>query len=166
MWGNRFNLHPSVVFDYSSSFNILTGNAKISIDSNSIIRSFCSILCGDSGKLEIGMNVFFNNYCSINCLHEISIGDDTIFGEGVRLYDHNHGFKCTDLPFWKQDMKRGKIVIGKNCWIGANSVILSNVEIGDNVVIGANNLIFRSIPSNTIVKSSPQNTIEELNFND
>ncbi len=45
---------------------------------------------GNEAQLIIGDNVFMNNYCSINCLDEIEIGENTLFGEGVKLYDHNH----------------------------------------------------------------------------
>ncbi len=164
MWREKFNLHPSVKFDYSSNFVMLTGKARINIGDQTLFRSYCSVLCGDEGVLNIGSRVFFNNYCSINCLHEISIGDDSIFGEGVRLYDHNHGFRQEGIPFWKQPMKKASINIGTNCWIGSNTIILSNVKIGDNVVIGANNIIYKSIPSNSIVKSGIPQIIEPLTY--
>ena len=38
----------------------------------------------------------------------------------------------------------------KNCWIGANVVILKGVTIGDNVIIGAGAVIHKDIPSNSI----------------
>jgi galactoside O-acetyltransferase len=36
-----------------------------------------------------------------------------------------------------RDDYRGPITIGAHCWVGANSVIMPNVEIPDGVVIGA-----------------------------
>lgn len=118
-----------------------------------ILKGF-NIVIGKKGKLIIGNNVFFNNYCSVNCLSNINIGDGCIFGEGVKLYDHNHEYKDINLLIKQQGFKRGKITIGKNCWIGSNVVILNNVNIGDNVIIGANCLIYKSIPSNSIVKNN------------
>jgi len=79
------------------------------------------------------------------------VGNNTIFGEGVRLYDHNHEFYDKGKLIINQGMKYGSIVIGDNCWIGSNTVILPNVTIGNNVVIGANNLIYKSIPSDTVI---------------
>src|SRR5665213_2945633 len=114
-------------------------------------RNYCSVICSDNGRLLLGENVFFNNYCSINCLHEITIGDHSLFGEGVRLYDHNHDFRDKDKSIKDQGMRFGKITIGDNCWVGSNTVILPNVTIGNNVVIGANNLVYQSIPANTVV---------------
>ncbi|TYS59870.1 acyltransferase [Sutcliffiella horikoshii] len=110
----------------------------------------------NGGKLLIGSNVFFNNNCSINCQGTIEIGNDCLFGENVKIYDHNHIFSDLYTPIAKQGMKVGKVKIGNNCWIGSNTTILANVEIGDNVVIGANCLVYKSIPSNSLVKSQTE----------
>ena len=48
------------------------------------------------GTITIGDNVFFNNDCAVHAIEEIHIGDDTIFGENVRIYDHNHRFADAD----------------------------------------------------------------------
>ncbi|HCW53830.1 MAG TPA: acyltransferase [Clostridium sp.] len=118
-----------------------------------LLKGF-NVVVEQRGKLIIGNDVFFNNYCSVNCLSSITIGNGCIFGEGVKLYDHNHEYKDKDVPIKQQGFKKGKISIGENCWIGSNVIILNNVNIGDNVVIGANCLIYKSIPSNSIVKNN------------
>ena len=35
----------------------------------------------------------------------------------------------------------GRITIGNNVFIGARSIVLSNVKIGDNSVVGANSVL-------------------------
>lgn len=134
----------------------IQGNGKLIIENGVSIREFCNILIFANGELQIGENVFFNNFCSINCLGSIKIGSNTIFGEGVKIYDHNHKYAYSQnkLEVQKHQFTIGKIGIGSNCWIGSNVTILNNVEIGDNVIIGANCLIHKSIPSNTIVMHS------------
>lgn len=74
-----------------------------------------------------------------------------MFGDGVRIFDHNH--KYSNYHIEKIQFSFAKITIGKNCWIGANVVILKGVTIGDNVIIGANALIYKDIPANSIVTS-------------
>jgi acetyltransferase-like isoleucine patch superfamily enzyme len=127
-------------------------------------KMFCNFLIYPNANLKINNNVFFNNYCSVTCLGKIEIGENTLFGEGVKLYDHNHKHSFLDgsLKVNPNDFKIGSIKIGKNCWIGSNVIILKDVEIGDNVIIGANCLIFKSIPSNTMVRSSLE--IEQIVF--
>lgn len=142
------------------NINIPEKSAKIIIKENVHFNEFCNLLVFGGSKLTIGKNVFFNNYCSINCLDEIEIGSDTMFGESVKLYDHNHAHS--------ENIKQGEyttapIIIGKNCWIGSNVTILKGVTIGDNVIIGAHNLIFKSVAGNTIVKSQQSYIFERFN---
>ncbi|MFP7478914.1 acyltransferase [Terribacillus saccharophilus] len=51
--------------------------------------------------------------------------------------------------------KIGKVEIGNNVFIGANSTILPNVNIGNNVVIGAGSVVSRDVPENTVVAGNP-----------
>jgi acetyltransferase-like isoleucine patch superfamily enzyme len=67
------------------------------------------------------------------------------------MYDHNHQYQDTKQLISTQGYQVGSIVIGNNCWIGSNVVILKDVIIGDNVVIGAGCVIHKSIPANSVV---------------
>lgn len=114
-------------------------------------------------NIRIGNDVFFNNYCSLNSLGHIEIGNHCIFGEGVKIYDHNHKYKKSNVIIKEQGFSIGKVSIGDNCWVGSNVTILNNVKIGKNVVIGANCLIHKSIPDNSIVKNNSDITINNIN---
>ena len=110
----------------------------------------------------IGANCFFNNSCSLNCLSRVEIGENSIFGEGVKIYDHNHKHNFHDgrLKIERNEFSIGKVTIGKDCWIGSNVTILKGVTIGDNCIVGANTLIYKSIPPNSIVKSKAELDIQ------
>lgn len=137
--GHMFGLY----FDASSS--------KVDIGWDVEFRDYCQVRTGMNGQLKIGNRVFFNNLCSITCFHSVTIGDNCQFGEGVKLYDHNHRYKACDQLINEQGYSIGGISIGENCWVGSNVIILKGVNIGDNVVVGAGCVIFKSIPSNSIV---------------
>ena len=122
------------------------------------------ILLGKDGFLEIGNETFFNNFCSINCLEKISIGDNCLIGEGVKMYDHNHIFNLKNRSIRDCDLKTKPIFIGNNCWIGSNVVILSGTKIGDNCVIGAGVVLKGDVPEGSIVKNANNFTIEKINF--
>lgn len=149
-----FNLKAKFYSECTKIFLKIIYLNKIKIGKNVTIRKRLNVVHGEN--VSIGNNVFFNNDCSINALGKIIIGDDCLFGENVKMYDHNHIFSDLNKPIRKQGMKVGEIIIGNNCWICSNVTILSNVTIGDNVIIGANCLIYKSIPSNTIVKCKSQ----------
>lgn len=156
----NINIHSSFYPKDSNLFkgeNNKTGN--ITIGETVLLREYCNILVFPNAELRIGQGVFFNNYCSVNCLEKIEIGDDTIFGEGVKLYDHNHLIEKGEFFFVeKEKYTKSPIIIGRNCWIGSNVVILKGVTIGDNSIIGAGCVVHKSVPPNTIVKNN-QNLI-------
>lgn len=108
-----------------------------------ISRNDLSIFC-DGGKVIISSGVFFNNGCSLNCMSRIDIGENTLFGEGVRIYDHDHAISETGIPL-KDSFLTDPIVIGSNCWVGSNVLILKGVRICDGVTIGAGSVVRKSI---------------------
>lgn len=57
--------------------------------------------------LEIGDRTFFNYGCSITALNRITIGEDCLFGEAVKIYDHNHVFKHMPKPIAVQGFNTG-----------------------------------------------------------
>ena len=114
------------------------------------------------GTITIGDNVFFNNDCAVHAIKEIRIGSETIFGENVRVYDHNHRFADEKEAIKGQGYSTAPVVIGEHCWIGSNVTILKGATIGDNCVIGAGCVIAENIPSNTVVRLEQQLLKEEV----
>ncbi len=105
-----------------------------------------------SGELSIGKDVFFNQGVSINCQGKIKIGDYTIFGEGVKIYDHNHRFSAPKLII-EQGFSVKSVNIGSNVWLGSNVVVLSGVNIGDNSIVSAGSIVREDVPENMIFKN-------------
>lgn len=143
--------------------DLLNKHCRISFGKKFNARDFLYICC-DGGIIEIGDNVFFNNFCSINSQKGILIGDNCIFGENVRLYDHNHYYKTRNIPILKQGFSKGEIIIGNNCWIGSGVTILKGVHIGDNSIIGANSVVYKNIPANSIYKND--DSINKIQYDD
>lgn len=55
-------------------------------------------------------------------------------------------------------------IIGKNCLVGMNSVIMDNVELGDECIVGALSFIKESekIPSRSLVVGNPAKIIKQV----
>lgn len=130
----------------------LTYSNKLTLGKNIYWRKGLKIIIKDDGKISIGSNCFFNYGCSITCLASVEIGKDTLFGENVKIYDHNHHFNKKDEHVANQGMSIGYVRVGDNCWIGSNVTILNKTTIGDNCVIGAGCVVSGNIPDNTILK--------------
>ena len=139
---------------------------KIILGQNVFWRSNLKVIIKNRkhAKLIIGDYCFFNNYCSLNCLGKIQIGAHTIFGENVKIYDHNHVFNRKDMHVAAQGYNIGSVTIGKNCWIGSNTTLLKGTDIGDNCVIGAGSVISGKIPENSLVTSDRSLKIEPIYF--
>lgn len=134
--------------------------SKVFLEDNINLRNYCNILVGNDAILNISSNVFMNNYCSINCLDKIEIGENTLLGEGVKLYDHNHQYSPQKVEH--QEFNTAPIKIGKNCWLGSNVIILKGVTIGDNVILGAGCVVHKDIPANSIVINKQEQIIRNL----
>lgn len=104
-------------------------------------------------RLIIGDGCFFNNGCSINCHSRIEIGASCLFGENVKIYDHNHVFQDTSEPIKDQGLAASFVRIEEDCWLGSNVVVLPGITIGKGSIIGAGTVVSRSIPSQSVVVS-------------
>lgn len=104
-----------------------------------------------------GVAQYFANSggCYVQGINKIYIGDYTIFAPGVKIISANHDKK----DYHSHDKSISPIKIGKNCWLGANSVILPGVELGDNVIVGAGAVVTKSFPDNVILGGVPAKVI-------
>lgn len=143
--GKKIHLHKDFCITLDSSSSSISLGDNLVARNNFIIRS-CA-----NGHISIGSNVFFNSSCSINSMSNIIIGNNCQFGEGVKIYDHDHKYKQFNKNISDQGYTVANIKIGNNCWISSNVIILKGVEIGDNVVVGAGCILHKSIPSDTLV---------------
>ena len=110
--------------------------------------------------ISMGMKVG----CNFNRLHGvildpghcwlIEIGDNVTIAPRVHVLCHDASTK-TFLNY----TKIGRVTIGNNVFIGAESVVLPGVTIGDNVVIGANSTVTHDIPANSVAVGYPARVI-------
>lgn len=146
-------IHPTAHFGRAFKIDIKGNKSRLILSENFNSRGNCNLRIHKNAILKINKNVFLNNNCSINCLENIEIGENTILGEGIKIYDHNHKYRFDrQLVVEILEFTTGPVSIGKNCWLGSNVTILKGVTIGDNCIIGAHCLIYKSIPPNTVVK--------------
>ena len=138
-------------------FKLLYGK-RIKFGKNVNVRGKLRIRIDKNAQLIIKDNCFFNNGCSINVKEKVEIGSNTIFGEDIKIYDHNHVFNKETL-IRKSGYSVSPIVIGDNSWICSNVVILKGVNIGNNCVIAANEIVKENIKDNILFVDGNQNKI-------
>jgi acetyltransferase-like isoleucine patch superfamily enzyme len=154
LFGKRFSCSEKFIFGKDLIFHFDLSDSEIRLGKYLQVRDRFQIRSCEGAKVLIGDYNFFNNDCAIHAFGHVIIGNNNQFGEGVKIYDHNHQYKDKGSLISEQGYRIGKIKIGSNCWIGSNVIVLRNVEIGDHVIIGAGCIIHKSIPTGTIVYNS------------
>lgn len=114
---------------------------RIFFGKNITIRGKLNVRISKDAYIKIGNNCFFNNNCSINAKKSIVIGDNCLFGESVKLYDHNHIYNLKNKLIKNSGYKIKEIKIGNNCWICSNVIILNGSIISNNCVISASSIV-------------------------
>ena len=116
-----------------------------------------------SKKSSIKIGSFFSSNSNVvvksKGIGSINIGDYVQVGPNVVIVSSNHSFKTKGKKIHEQEMDEGHIVIDDDVWIGANSVILPNVNIGKGAIIGAGAVVTSDIKPYTIVGGVPAKVI-------
>lgn len=159
-FGNSTSIYSNVRISAIGSIAYYFGN-NFSIRDFSIIDSFGSIK-KESGTLRIGNNVGISEFCYFSIRGNLIIGDNVIFGPGVKIFTENHSFNLSDSYFRLQNEIRNEVRIGNNVWVGSNVILLPGITIDDNVVIAAGSVVNKNIPSGTLYGGVPSKHLKNL----
>lgn len=86
----------------------------------------------------------------------IEIGDETTFSNNVRFVNHDGGQNALHFFEKYKDVRTfGRIKIGKQCLIGADTTIMPGVEMQDNCVLGAGSILTTSMPKGSVFAGVP-----------
>ena len=143
-------------------------NSQIKIGNNVLIKSsFLSNLVGlyqrtiivtrkENAKIKIGNNVGISG-ATIYARESIEIGDNTLIGGNVKILDNDfHPLDVDDRNNNNIDaIKTKPIKIGKNCFIGVNSIILKGTELGDGCIVGAGAVVSGKFEDNSVIVGNP-----------
>lgn len=96
--------------------------------------------------------------CYLDGRNGIQIGDNVWIGPGVKLISMNH-----DVVNYCRSTAGKPIIIGDNCWLCSNVVILPEVVLGNHVVCAAGSVVTKSILRNDVlVAGVPATVIREI----
>ncbi|GES63108.1 sugar O-acetyltransferase [Aspergillus terreus] len=111
----------------------------------------CNISVGDGFYANFNLTVLD---CGL-----VTIGDHVEIGPNVNIITGEHE---TDIE--ARRAHRGleftrEIVIGNDCWIGANVTILGGVTIGEGSSVGAGSVVKRDVPPFSVVVGNPARVV-------
>lgn len=108
-----------------------------------------------------GVHIFGVKYCEIDDTRPwlLSIGDYTVITQGVIILTHDYSLSTLRRVYntWIGEGK--ETVIGNNCFIGMNSIILMGTHIGNNVIVGAGSVVHGNVPDNVVIAGNPAKII-------
>ena len=113
---------------------------------NRILRSIGVKIGKD---VSIGLSAMLDVFWPEN----IEIGDNSIIGYGAILLGHE---------FLVDEWRTGKVRIGKNCVVGAQSLVMPGVTIGDGSIVAAYSLVNKDVPSGVLVGGVPARILKKL----
>lgn len=138
--------------------------------SQKIMRNNPSCRFPVSGKIKVtnGNNIIFDsnnldNFHGFGNYYQCSeakiyIGKGTYIAPNTGLITANHDINNLDKHIEGKD-----IVIGKDCWIGMNSVVLPGVILGDNTIVGAGSVVTKSFEEgNCVIAGNPAKIIRTI----
>lgn len=116
---------------------------NMSLGDNIVVGYGITFILENTGTVTIGHRVILTHNVLISAAESITIGDSTMVGENVSVRDADHGTKA-DIEIYKQKQASTPVLIGRDVWLGAGTVVLKGAHIRDGVVIGANSVVTSS----------------------
>ena len=96
--------------------------------------------------------------CYIDGRNGIKIGNNTWIGPRVSLISQNH-----DIDDLAKYVKSKPIIIGSNCLIATNSIILPGVNLGDRTIVAAGSVVTKSFEKgNCLIAGNPAEIKKEI----
>jgi acetyltransferase-like isoleucine patch superfamily enzyme len=139
-------------FDFNCK-SWIHGQGKIKAGKNLVLWGKSEIWAAKNATILIGDHVYMSGGVIISSKVKIEIGDSTIIGHQVLMFDTDfHGIDG-------HKTKQGPIIIGKHVWIAARAIILKGVTIGDNAIVAAGSVVTKNVAENTIVAGNPAKQI-------
>jgi acetyltransferase-like isoleucine patch superfamily enzyme len=105
------------------------------------------------------LNNFQSNGCYFQSTYaKIYIGEGVQIASNVGLITSNH-----DLEDLDKRAKASDIILGKDSWIGMNSVVLPGVELGEHTIVAAGAIVTKSFKEGYVVLAgNPAKIIKDI----
>lgn len=110
---------------------------------------------GDYSNICMHENSEIERCCFLLAKDKIEIGKNSTLAYGVSIITGADPNGPKNKLSKLYPPLHAPVVIGNDCWIGANAIILPGVTIGDCVMVAAGSVVNKDIPSNVLVAGSP-----------
>ena len=132
---------------------------KLVNDIKRAIRGEANIEKLKQDGLKVGNDFSYGTGCFFDpsCCFLISIGNNVTFSSKVHLLAHDASLK-RKLGY----SKVGRVIIGDECFLGANVTVLPGVVIGYGSIIGAGSVVTKDVPAHEVWAGNPARKISTV----
>jgi acetyltransferase-like isoleucine patch superfamily enzyme len=149
----------------------LWGEDRISIGDGVHIGAgaWLIVLGGERGaegpvRIRIGHGCRLSGETTITAVRSVVLGDRVLIGRGVHISDHSHRFGARNEAVMDQGVtEAAEVLIGDGSWIGQGVVICPGVRIGRNCVVGANSVVKSDLPDHSVAVGAPARVVRHMN---
>lgn len=119
-----------------------------------------------NGVRFIGNPRFIHQNAILDASGGVSLGNNIVISTGVLLLTHDYSIttgliSINEKPITDIAIKM-PIIIGDNCFIGANSTLLPGTILGQNIIVGAGSIVKGTIPDYSIIAGNPAKLISDI----
>jgi acetyltransferase-like isoleucine patch superfamily enzyme len=152
------------IAQFSGKWPKFTNQGTIVLSDSCSFRSFRSVIVftteGD-GIIKLGKKVWINDGVMIFSRVSINIGEHSMIGDQVIIYDSNCHYVNPETPPIEKS-----VTIGRNVWIGSRAIVLPGVSIGDHAVIGAGSVVTKDIPARCVAVGNSAKVVKTFDCPD
>jgi acetyltransferase-like isoleucine patch superfamily enzyme len=157
-------LGPGVMLATSARLINRAGREKVRIGARTTIRGI--IRAEGGARVEIGELVYLGDGSLVSAASSVTIGRLSLVAHGVQIFDNtSHPLRADErASHWRMinglepkkpvDLSPRPVVIGENCWIGLNAIILPGTTIGDRSIVSAGSVVQGDVPPDVIYRGA------------
>lgn len=147
----------------------LDGGDEIVIGDGTVFQRgawlYCSGVDGRTASLSVGDGCVFGYNNHITAVGQVVIENHVLTANNVYISDNLHSYEDVGVPIMHQPVKfKREVVIGSGSWIGENACIIG-ARIGKQCVIGANAVVTSDIPDYSVAAGVPARIIRQFDPN-
>ncbi len=110
------------------------------------------------GTLTLGDWVYIGRDAVISVSDTVTIGARTRLAERLSIHEGNYG----EAGAWSAEtMRSAPILVGSDCWIGANVALIAGASVGDAATIGAHGVVTGTIPAHATAVGVPARVVKQ-----
>ncbi|MBL0484820.1 acyltransferase [Aeromonas caviae] len=115
-------------------------------------------------RIEIGDDVSIEQRLHLVCIKQVSIGKGACISFDVMISDVEHEYREINNYIQRQDLIVNPTTIGEGCFIGSGVKINAGTVLGKQCIVGANSVVRGTFPDYCVIVGTPAKIIKRYCF--